>query len=342
MSISKKVYAGLAGMYAGDAFGLPMEMMPAEHVNQVFGKVTGLAYLQNPTEVDGYVYRPVTPRGRGSDDTYFNTYVIEKYIECGRMDEQVTASIFMEKSREILDTPFYGPSTQKAMNRIFRGENPEKTGLPSGPLEGQSCGAATLRSTPIGMANPGKIHNAAVEAVKGALPTHGSSVALSAAAAWAAAAAAAMEEKPTRENIFRAALEGARIGSQYGLPGIAPSVEKRIELAWKMVEKLKDPRKVAKEYYDLIGAGLPAAETVPFSLAVFFACPDDQLQGILYAVNAGGDTDSTGSMTGALIGIYSGNTDIPAEDLKLIEEVNRLDIQGTADRFVRWIEENRG
>ena len=47
-------------------------------------------------------------------------------------------------------------------------------------------------------------------------------------------------------------------------------------------------------------------------------------------------------MTGALIGIYSGNTDIPAEDLKLIEEVNRLDIQGTADRFVRWIEENRG
>ena len=71
---------------------------------------------------------------------------------------------------------------------------------------------------------------------------------MSAAAAWAAAAAAAMEEKPTRENIFRAALEGAGIGSQYGLPGIAPSVEKRIELAWKMVEKLKDPRKVAKEY----------------------------------------------------------------------------------------------
>ena len=29
MNISKKVYAGLAGMYAGDAFGLPMEMMPA-------------------------------------------------------------------------------------------------------------------------------------------------------------------------------------------------------------------------------------------------------------------------------------------------------------------------
>ena len=341
MSIFKKVYAGLAGLYAGDAFGLPMEMMPAEHVERVFGKVTGLVSLPDPTEADGYVYRPITPKGRGSDDTYFNTYVIEKYIECGKMDEQATADIFLEKSREILDTPFYGPSTKKAMERIFRGEDPERTGLPSGPLEGQSCGAATLRSTPIGMANPGEIHNAAMEAVKGALPTHGSSAALSAAAAWAAACAEAMKEKTTTENIFHAALKGARIGSGYGLPGIAPSVEKRIELAWKMAEKLKDPRKVAKEYYDLIGAGLPAAETVPFSLAVFFACPDDQLQGILYAVNAGGDTDSTGSMAGALIGIYSGKTDVAAEDLRLIEEVNRLDIRETADRFSRWIEKNR-
>lgn len=341
MSIGQKVYAGLAGMYAGDAFGLPMEMMPEEHVRRVFGRVTGLVSLEQPTVEDGYVYRPVTPRGRGSDDTYFNTYVIEKYLECGRMDEEITARIFIEKSREILDTPFYGPSTQKAMNRIFRGENPEVTGLPSGPMEGQSCGAATLRSTPIGMANPGKVREAAMEAVRAALPTHGSCVALSAAAAWSAAVAAAMEEHSVKEEVYRAACEGARLGSQYGLPGIAPSVEKRIELAWMIAEKVKDPRKVAKEYYNLIGAGLPAAETVPFSLAVFFACPDSQMQSILYAVNAGGDTDSTGSMAGALTGVFSGCMDIPDKDLKLIEEVNRLDIRKISARFSRWIEENR-
>lgn len=58
--------------------------------------------------------------------------------------------------------------------------------------------------------------------------------------------------------------------------------------------------KAADRLYDLIGAGLPANETVPASLGMFFACPNDVLGAILTAANAGGDTDSTASMAGAL------------------------------------------
>lgn len=342
MRLEQKVYAGLAGLYAGDAFGLPMEMMPREHVSRVFGKVTGLLSLEAPISVDGYVYRPVTPRGRGSDDTYFNTYVIDQYIKSGCMNEKTTAEIFISKCREIMDTPFYGPSTLRAMQRICRGEDPKQTGLPSNPMEAQSCGAATLRSTPIGMANPGNVRQAAVEAAESAMATHGSSVALAAASAWAGAVAEAMSEDASVKNVYQAAIEGARIGSQYGVPGIGPSVEKRIALALKIAEKYKDPKKTADEYYDLIGAGLPAAETVPFSLAVFFACPHRQLEGILRAISTGGDTDSTGSMVGALIGVYSGHMDIKEEDIAVIERVNRIQIKEIANRFASWIRENRG
>lgn len=62
-----------------------------------------------------------------------------------------------------------------------------------------------------------------------------------------------------------------------------------------------------------IGTGSDALESVPFSLAVFLRHPDDFRSGVLEAVNAGGDTDTTGSMVGALIGANVGPEGIPAE-----------------------------
>ena len=43
--LENKVLCGLSGLYAGDAYGLPMEMMPREHVFQVFGRVEDLVTL---------------------------------------------------------------------------------------------------------------------------------------------------------------------------------------------------------------------------------------------------------------------------------------------------------
>ena len=340
--LENKVLCGLSGLYAGDAYGLPMEMMPREHVFQVFGRVEDLVTLDERVTLDGYWYRPIFPRGRGSDDTYFNTYVIEKYITDGKMDEKVTAQIFSERIREILDTPFYGPSTLAAIGRIMKGQDPATTGLPGSPLsDGQSCGAATLRSTPIGMANPGNPKAAALEAAHAALPTHGSRVALSAASAWAAAVACAMSDHPTLEAIRDAALLGAEIGSYFGRTGIYSSVSARIELAWKIAADARTPQEAANQLYDIIGAGLPANETVPTSLGIFFACSDDVLGAILTAANVGGDTDSTASMAGALAGVYSGTCNIPQDRLAMIEQVNQIKIRDLSERFSAWIWENR-
>lgn len=106
--LEKKVFCGLAGLYAGDAYGLPMEMMPREHVAQVFGRVEDLVTLDTPAALDGYWYRPIFPRGRGSDDTYFNTYVIEKYIAGGKMDEEATARFLPITSGRSWIRPFTG------------------------------------------------------------------------------------------------------------------------------------------------------------------------------------------------------------------------------------------
>lgn len=56
-----------------------------------------------------------------------------------------------------------------------------------------------------------------------------------------------------------------------------------------------------------------APESVAFALNVFCKYQDDFRGGVLAAINAGGDTDTTGSMTGALIGARVGIHGIPEE-----------------------------
>ena len=56
-----------------------------------------------------------------------------------------------------------------------------------------------------------------------------------------------------------------------------------------------------------------AINTVAFSVAVFARNINNFREGILEAVNAGGDTDTTASMVGAMLGAYNGLEGIPQE-----------------------------
>lgn len=56
-----------------------------------------------------------------------------------------------------------------------------------------------------------------------------------------------------------------------------------------------------------------AVNAVAFSVAVFIRNMDNFREGILEVVNAGGDTDTTASMAGAMLGAYNGLEGIPQE-----------------------------
>jgi ADP-ribosylglycohydrolase len=336
--IRDKIYAGLVGLVVGDAYGMPVEMMPREHVQKLFGHIEGLVEITQPTVIDGYVYLPRGQKGRVTDDTYFNFYIIEKMMERGSLDESAIAEVFFEKALEMFDTPFYGPTTKAGAKRMLRGVDPRTTGLPSSPRgEAQSCGSATLRSTPIGMAHPGRPEEAALEAVRASLPTHGSRVALEAAGCFAAAVAAAMVSQPTMEQIYEAALLGCRIASQHGRPVIAPSIAKRIEVAWKIAKQIDNPYQAALECYQVIGAGLPAAESIPTGLGVFFASGPDLMKAVLASVNVGGDADSVASLAGALSGVFGGIANCPKEVISEIEHVNNINVKTMAGKFADWV-----
>ncbi len=95
-----------------------------------------------------------------------------------------------------------------------------------------------------------------------------------------------------------------------------------------------------------IGSGKFVLESVPAALYAFLSSPDDFERSLLVAINAGGDTDSVGAMTGALSGTFNGARAIPirwVQDLEkrdyLIELANLLyDLatEGRSRKVPKW------
>ena len=70
---------------------------------------------------------------------------------------------------------------------------------------------------------------------------------------------------------------------------------------------------------EALGAGWVAEEALAISLYCALACPDDFESAVLLAVNHGGDSDSTGAITGNLMGALLGEGAIPAAWLAGLE-----------------------
>jgi ADP-ribosylglycohydrolase len=83
----------------------------------------------------------------------------------------------------------------------------------------------------------------------------------------------------------------------------------------------KQPRE--PETLGLLGEGWTAEE----ALALAIYCSLEASEGVLLAVNHSGDSDSTGSMTGNLLGAHLGSGGLPKlwlHELEMREEIERL------------------
>lgn len=78
-------------------------------------------------------------------------------------------------------------------------------------------------------------------------------------------------------------------------------------------------RKPSPEVVDSLGGGWVAEEALAIGLYCALAAGDDFRQGVLLAVNHSGDSDSTGSVTGNIIGAHYGTDVIPDEWVDALE-----------------------
>jgi len=221
------------------------------------------------------------------------------------------------EERRILETDIIGPSTRRALLELFDGGDPRETGR-----WGTTNGAA-MKIAPIGLLHPGEPEEVVGDVVEVCLPTHGTSVAISAASAIAGAVAEALNPHSSPESIVEAAIRCAELGEEHGRRVQRPSVSERIGLALNLTEGLEPPR-AAGILYTRIGADMKCENSIPTAIALFHSARGEPMEAILSAVNMGGDTDTIASMIGAIAGAYRGIEAFPEEAVRLVEDVNEI------------------
>jgi ADP-ribosylglycohydrolase len=181
-------------------------------------------------------------------------------------------------------SPFLGPSSSSAIEKLNSGISWKESGS-----DIPSCGSA-MRVAPIGLFYD-CLENVESNAVLSSIPTHKSKGAIAGAVAVAVAVRCSLDGFD-RHEIIRQTCERA---SNYDI-GFAT----KIELAYESRNEMPDM------VFDRLGTSYYVYDTVPCAFYCFSRYFDDPEMAIIESVNAGGDTDSIGCITGALCGALHG------------------------------------
>lgn len=337
-----KVQGTLYGVAVGDALGMPTEFLSRKQVKEIYGWVD--KYYRTPK------WHPLAhlPAGSITDDTEQTVAMSEMVIK----NREFTAEDVVEalikwsklgKMEQGLDA--MGPSTLRALQKLQDGEKPSRTGL-----MGNTNGAA-IRISPLAAAYPGLHPNLIEQVAVLCMPTHFTDIAVSGGAAiayWISAALAGA----SLEEALEASIQGAILGREAFQNKVAlelggtipwevmsaqvnPYLEDRIRWA---VEIAKAPTPWEERYEKAItslGTSVDMIETVPISIAFAIIAEGDPFKAICLGANAGGDTDSIASITGALTGALGGASQFPSNLIEELEEVNGLDLKNLAEKLVK-------
>jgi ADP-ribosylglycohydrolase len=320
-----KAYGCLLGVAIGDAMGSPTTFMTPKEIRERYGLVRG--FIEPPKD---HPIHAGFKAGQVTDDTEMTLLLADSIIRCGRIEVECYVKCLLEwaQERNILQTEYLGPSTRNALTRILHGISFKEAGK-----FGSTNGAA-MKISPIGIVDRRNLDKTIRDVYKICLPTHGTNVAISAAAAVACAISSAFDENSDTEKIINAALYGARKGERLGFRYPSASVEKRIQLALELVNRAGNVEKACIMLYEYIGMGIAANESIPSAIAIVKIADGDPFDAITLAVNCGGDSDTIASIAGAICGALHGAKVFPTSLVKIVEEVNNIKLKEVAEKLL--------
>jgi ADP-ribosyl-[dinitrogen reductase] hydrolase len=312
--------ASFLGIAVGDAMGMPVEMMTAEEIARATdGK--GVTGFIDPLQTKIKGTRSLPP-GTTTDDTQLTLAVARSLIECRRFD-------MTDQARKLVqawaDTKFgWGRATKGAAEEIGqwflsdgqKGRHPEAP-APAPSTDGEGCGnGVAMKVAPLALRHAA-VHGSdkdeplLSEVMELGLMTHGDPRASIAAAALAKAyvlcasgAAATLAGVGIIDRVTDTALI---LESRYRF---YRANEDTFSSALLWAKKCLGSAAVLRNQ---VGTACFALESVAFAIGTFCRHPADFRAGVLEAVNAGGDADTTASMVGGLIGANLGLACVPKE-----------------------------
>lgn len=312
----KRIRGLIQGCALGDAFGMPTEMLSQEFIRENIGDIKELK-----ASFDFSVISKNRPAGSITDDTMNTLMMMEMIKESNGI---VNVNLYLDKLMEwSVNSPIAefvtGPSTHRAMEAIKSGVSLEETGK-----MGTTNGAA-MKIAPLGIVCDYQDLPTLVETVADICkPTHNTSIAIQGASVIAAIASYILREGNDWEEIWQIASKTANLASKYGNQLPTASIEHRMKLAKEIVDS--SPVEVAMQrLYLEVGTGLETIELVPSALAIAYLSKGNPLTSAQISATIGGDTDTLGAVSTSLCGALNPHR-IPTSHLKLIEEVNGIDL----------------
>lgn len=273
-SYAERIEAGLLAYACGDALGLPWEGGPPAPAD------AGII-LSLPA-------RPGWPRGSTSDDTALTLLVAQHLVEHRRTDAAALMALLAEQEPLIKGL---GPSTTRAIEHYRRtGSVPETDGNTNG---------AMMRALPIGWAVPFDQPDRRREWTVGlSAPTHSGREARCAACIVAACAAFALEGSTPHLLLDVAMTEAAAAVRASG--------------ADSGIETMLAALEGGQWAHDRDGISLDPYESLTAVLHCVLHSRSLQ-EGLLAAVQLGGDTDTVAALVGGLLGCQRSPDEVRAE-----------------------------
>ena len=288
----EKVYACLCGGIIGDAMGAPVEGMHYEQIQSKFGWIDQF-------------------QGAGTDDSAIKMILIDALL---KNDGYVTADEWAGAFLNNRDRyPLFYVPVRNMFHKIEAGlVKPVDAGY--GNMQSSS---SAMSISPFGIVNANNPRQAALEAWEAAGLIHGgpSAFCRDGAAAIAAAVAAAFSPDATVDDVLEAA-------TAYLHPQSSADMITRIQQVLALVDETESYEQFRQRFYeDYIECLIcDSRETVPCVLAVFKLAQGDGQQALEYAANFGRDSDTIGTMVGAICGAFGGKNAFPPAWISELEQ----------------------
>lgn len=342
--LQRRAYGALAGLAIGDAMGMPTQSMSPDRIRAEYG-VKAIR-----TFVDASPNQPIAPSmpaGSITDDTEQALLLANQLIAGhGELDIHRYAQSLLDwesamKAKGSLD--LLGPSTKNALALFKAGVDIATTGI-----AGTTNGGA-MRSCPIGIADRPNPHLAEI-ARRSSVVTHNTEQGIESTMLIAATVSYALDGAEAREAMLLACnyvtaylamnrFEGRIIG--HWTPKASVIARTRWAINWAQEHAgehagdIYDHDMFADQLRAVIGTSVEANESVPAAFAIATRYAERPFDAICVAANLGGDTDTIAAMVGAMLGAAHGVQAFPESLVHTVQEVNGLDLAGTADALLR-------
>lgn len=314
ISIKDKIRGCLWGIVVGDALGAPVEGYSAEKIAELHGRVT--TYKQ-PL---GHKWFNDQPLGFWTDDTQLSLAVLKALLAAKDFDMDVIAEHHAIAMGESVSG--WGYSTQDSIRNLKNGVHWSKSGITDKPHRGTGNGVP-MKIAPIAVW--GYLQDEDVpfhhRMVQFSAMSHYTEMSAYAAIAHSQAIQHCLAFQPDefQKEIFLDEIIGYAYQEFVENAKLDPPLNKtKDDLRTKLVLL----RFAGSSDANFAKGSCYVYESLPFTYAYFLQ--DQTIEGLYDVINAGGDTDTNGSMFAAMLGALHGIKVFPQELLDGIQEKDQI------------------